>query len=87
MDLPDQDHVRDFNRFKDRVGKWCSGLQCLLSCWVFSLDWCSILQGNILAYTSIAVLKGASDKGTLCALNGAVTLIDDAITAVTNCVT
>jgi hypothetical protein len=47
----------------------------------------SILQGNILAYTSISVLKGASDKGTLCALNGAVTLIDDAITAEPTCTT
>jgi acyl-[acyl carrier protein]--UDP-N-acetylglucosamine O-acyltransferase len=39
------------------------------------------LQGNILAYTSIAVNSGASNKGTLGALHGAVTLIDDALTA------
>ena len=45
----------------------------------------SQLQGNILAYTSIAVKLGASDKGTLCALNGAVTLIDDALTAQPTC--
>jgi len=45
----------------------------------------SQLQGNILAYTSIAVKSGASDKGTLCALNGAVTLIDDALTAQPTC--
>jgi hypothetical protein len=39
------------------------------------------LQGNILAYTSIAVNSEASNQGTFCALNGAVTLIDDALTA------
>jgi acyl-[acyl carrier protein]--UDP-N-acetylglucosamine O-acyltransferase len=47
----------------------------------------SQLQGNILAYTSIAVLSGASNKGTFCALHGAVTLIDDALTAQTTCTT
>jgi hypothetical protein len=47
----------------------------------------SALQGNILAYTSIAVGKGSSNKGTLCALNGAVTLIDDALTAKPTCTT
>jgi len=47
----------------------------------------SKLQGNILAYTSIAVNSAASDKGTLCALNGAITLIDDAITAQPTCTT
>ncbi|KAE9367243.1 hypothetical protein N431DRAFT_350356 [Stipitochalara longipes BDJ] len=47
----------------------------------------SQLQGNILAYTSVAVNSGASDKGTLCALNGAVTLIDDAITSQPTCST
>jgi len=41
----------------------------------------SQLQGNVLAYTSIAVGSGASVDGTLGALNGAVTLIDDAISA------
>lgn len=39
------------------------------------------LQGNILAYTSIAAGSGASNQGTFCALNGAVTLIDDALIA------
>jgi hypothetical protein len=39
------------------------------------------LQGNVLAYTSIAVGSAASVNGTLGALNGAVTLIDDAISA------
>ncbi|MCJ1359768.1 MAG: hypothetical protein MMC33_009770 [Icmadophila ericetorum] len=42
------------------------------------------LMGNVLAYTSVAVAGGASNNGTLCALNGAVTLIDNALTAVTN---
>jgi hypothetical protein len=45
----------------------------------------SALKGNILAYTSISVLSAASNEGTLCALNGAVTLIDDALTAEPNC--
>ncbi|KND89221.1 hypothetical protein TOPH_06090 [Tolypocladium ophioglossoides CBS 100239] len=39
------------------------------------------LQGNILAYTSISVSSEASNKGTFCALNGGVTLIDNALTA------
>jgi hypothetical protein len=39
------------------------------------------LNGNVLAYTSIAVGSAASNNGVLCALNGAVTLIDNAITA------
>jgi hypothetical protein len=43
------------------------------------------LQGNILAYTSIGVGSAASNKGTFCALNGAVTLIDNALTAQTTC--
>lgn len=47
----------------------------------------SQMQGNILAYTSIAVNSGASNKGTWCALNGAVTLIDDALTAQPTCST
>jgi hypothetical protein len=38
-------------------------------------------QGNVLAYTSIAVGSAVSVNGTLGALNGAVTLIDDAISA------
>ncbi len=41
----------------------------------------SNLQGNFLAYTSIAVQAAASNNGTFCALNGAVTLIDNALTA------
>jgi hypothetical protein len=45
------------------------------------------LQGNILTYTSIAVSSGASNDGTWCALNGAITLIDDALTAKTTCTT
>jgi hypothetical protein len=47
----------------------------------------SQLQGNILAYTSIAVGSAASVNGTLGALNGAVTLIDDAILAEPSCTT
>jgi len=45
------------------------------------------LQGNILAYTSVAFDSGASDKGTVCALNGAVTLIDNPLTAQPTCFT
>ncbi|RYP27081.1 hypothetical protein DL767_007816 [Monosporascus sp. MG133] len=45
------------------------------------------LKGNILAYTSISVNSGASNEGTLCALNGAVTLIDNALTAQDSCTT
>lgn len=45
------------------------------------------LKGNILAYTSIAVGNGTSNSGTFCALNGAVTLIDDALTACPTCTT
>jgi hypothetical protein len=45
------------------------------------------LQGNVLAYTSISVGSAASNRGTLCALNGAITLIDDALTALTTCTT
>jgi hypothetical protein len=45
----------------------------------------SQLQGNFIAYTSIAVNSGASINGTLCALHGAVTLIDDKITAQPTC--
>jgi hypothetical protein len=47
----------------------------------------SKLSGNFLAYTSIAAGEAASVNGTLCALNGAVTLIDDAIRAQPVCVT
>lgn len=43
------------------------------------------MNGNILAYTSIGVANAASNKGTLCALNGAVTLINNALTAQTVC--
>ncbi|TVY81080.1 hypothetical protein LSUE1_G003170 [Lachnellula suecica] len=45
----------------------------------------SQVQGNVIAYTSVAVTNGASNTGTFCALNGAVTLINDALTAQTNC--
>ncbi|TVY32419.1 hypothetical protein LSUB1_G008865 [Lachnellula subtilissima] len=45
----------------------------------------SALQANILAYTSVAVMNGASNNGVLCALNGAVTLINDALTTQSNC--
>ena len=45
------------------------------------------LEGNVLAYTSISVGSGTSNHGTLCALNGGITLIDDALTAVTTCST
>jgi hypothetical protein len=41
----------------------------------------SKLQGNILAYTSIAFSSLASSNGTLGAVNGAVTLIDNAVAA------
>jgi len=47
----------------------------------------SQLQGNILAYTSIAASSGASNQGTWGALNGAVTLIDNALTAQPTCST
>jgi acyl-[acyl carrier protein]--UDP-N-acetylglucosamine O-acyltransferase len=47
----------------------------------------SQMQGNILAYTSIAVDSAASNEGTFCALNGAITLIDNALTAQTTCST
>ncbi len=47
----------------------------------------SILQGNLLAYTSISVNSGASNKGTFCALNGGISLIDDALTAQPTCTT
>lgn len=43
------------------------------------------LQGNFLAYTSIAVSEAASNVGTFCSLNGAVTLIDNALTAQPSC--
>jgi hypothetical protein len=45
----------------------------------------SELQGNLIAYTSIAVTNGASNNGIFAALNGAVTLINDALTAQPNC--
>ncbi len=45
------------------------------------------LQGNILAYTSVSVGSAVSNKGTLCALNGGITLIDDALTAQPTCST
>ncbi|KFZ17646.1 hypothetical protein V502_04490, partial [Pseudogymnoascus sp. VKM F-4520 (FW-2644)] len=41
------------------------------------------MNGNILAYTSVAVTNAASNKGTVCVLNGAVTLINNALTAQT----
>lgn len=45
----------------------------------------AVLNCNILAYTSIAVGNAASNKGIFCALNGAVTLINDALTAQPTC--
>lgn len=45
----------------------------------------SQMQGNILAYASISMSEAASNKGTFCALNGAVTLINNALTAQTVC--
>lgn len=45
----------------------------------------SALQGNLIAYTSISVENGASNKGIFAALNGAVTLIDNALTAQPTC--
>ena len=47
----------------------------------------STLLGNILVYTSIATGNGTSNKGTFGALHGAVTLIDDALTAQPSCTT
>jgi len=43
------------------------------------------LNGNVLAYTSISAGAAASNTGTLCALNGAVTLIDNALTSHSTC--
>ncbi|KFZ20248.1 hypothetical protein V501_00260 [Pseudogymnoascus sp. VKM F-4519 (FW-2642)] len=45
----------------------------------------SSMTGNILAHTSIGLTNAASNKGTLCALNGAVTLINNSLTAQTVC--
>ncbi|KAI9046472.1 hypothetical protein LZ554_009220 [Drepanopeziza brunnea f. sp. 'monogermtubi'] len=45
----------------------------------------SVLQGNVVAYTSISVGSGAANRGTWCALNGAVTLINNKLTALTSC--
>jgi hypothetical protein len=45
------------------------------------------LLGNYIAYTSISVASTTSNHGTLAALNGAITLIDDALTAITSCTT
>jgi hypothetical protein len=39
------------------------------------------LQGNLIAYTAIAASNAASNKGTWCALNAAVTLINNALIA------
>ena len=47
----------------------------------------TMLQGNVLASASIAVGAGAANNGTFCALNGAVTLINDALTAQTKTTT
>lgn len=47
----------------------------------------SVMKGNILAYTSIAVSNAASNEGTFCALNGVVTLINNALTAPHVCTT
>ena len=45
------------------------------------------LVGNILAYTSISASNAASNNGSWCALNGAVTLINNALTAQSVCST
>ena len=45
------------------------------------------LVGNILAYTSIAASDAASNNGSWCALNGEVTLINNALTAQSICLT
>jgi hypothetical protein len=47
----------------------------------------SKLQCNFLAYSSISVGSGASNNGTLCALNGGISLIDDALRALPTCAT
>jgi hypothetical protein len=46
----------------------------------------AITQGNILAYTGVAVRSAASGKGTWCALNSAVTLINNNVVAQTTCI-
>ncbi|KAH6669824.1 hypothetical protein B0J14DRAFT_597255 [Halenospora varia] len=52
-----------------------------------SIGGASALKGNILAYTAIAASEAASNQGTWCALNAAVTLIDNSLTALTTCTT
>jgi hypothetical protein len=47
----------------------------------------STLLGNVLAHTSISVGSATSNNGTLCALNGAISLIDDALKAIPACST
>ncbi|PVH78001.1 hypothetical protein DL98DRAFT_422779 [Cadophora sp. DSE1049] len=47
----------------------------------------SAMQGNVLAYASISASNAASNRGTWCALNGAVTLINNKLTAQTTCST
>ena len=39
------------------------------------------MQGNVIAYTAIGASNAASNKGTWCALNAAVTLINNALVA------
>jgi len=39
------------------------------------------MQGNIIAYTAIGASNAASNKGTWCALNAAVTLINNSLVA------
>jgi hypothetical protein len=39
------------------------------------------MQGNIIAYTAIAASDAASNKGTWCALNASVTLINNGLVA------
>jgi hypothetical protein len=41
----------------------------------------SQMQGNIIAYTAIGASNAASNKGTWCALNAAVTLINNSLIA------
>lgn len=44
------------------------------------------LQGNILAYVGVAVGAAASGKGTWCALNSAVTLINNNVVSQPSCI-
>jgi hypothetical protein len=45
----------------------------------------NILLGNYVAYTAITVAAGTSNQGTMAALNAAITLSDNSLTALTSC--